>query len=515
MANFDSSHKPRYALALLFGIGFAASFPPSPLDWLAWFTLAPLFKLLEAKSPSRAFGLGWVWGTAHFVAIVYWIVVAVGHYGKLSFLTSIVPMLLLAFYLGLYPAVFCSALVLLRRTQLSIIWIPFAWVALEYARANLFTGFPWCLVGYTQYNHPLFIQVASLFGVYGLSFAVVLINWFCYQIFLSEDRGSPGRLVTRTLIAFFCVLGILWYGYYQLGSCTHVSNKGNKRLRIAIIQPSIDQSVKWDPRFQTKTMELYENLTTNVAPFKPDLIIWPETATPFFFQSNKNLSRRILGLARELGCPILFGSPAYQETAPGTKYFNRAYLLKPEGGVPQYYDKVHLVPFGEYIPAKKLLSFIGKLVPGAGDFMAGSSIAPLNLDGIDLGVLICFEAIFPEISISEARQGAKFLVNLTNDAWFGKTSAPYQHLAMSVFRAVENRIPLVRAANTGFSAIVDCSGKIQKKSRLFAQEVIVGTITVMRSSRPTFYARYGDIFAQCATFLSVLAFIVALTRRRK
>jgi len=512
MTNSRLSYRSAFILAVISGLGFAAAFPPSPLDWLAWIAIAPLLKLTEGKGALSAFQIGWVWGIAHFVALTYWIIVAVGHYGKLSLLSAVGSMVLLAMYLALYPAMFSLTVTFLRRSTFRGLWIPLSWVAIEYARAHLLTGFPWCLVGYSQYCHAVLIQSATIFGVYGLSFIIVMVNWVCYEVFLSAHRQVSGNLVIQISLTFLLVGALVFWGHRQL-SANQVQQTGSSSVRVAIVQPNIDQSIKWNPEFHKRTMEIYESLSRQASRSHPDIIVWPETAVPFFFQTNTELAKRVVTLVRELGCPILFGSPAYAETQSGIEYFNRAYLLKPDGSPPQYYDKTHLVPFGEYVPLKSILSFIGKLVPGAGEFSAGSSLKPLPIDGTRVGVLICFEAIFPQIAGSEIRHGASFLANLTNDAWFGRTSAPYQHLAMAVFRAVENRVPLVRAANTGFSAVIDSNGKIKKKSHLFCQELVIGEISVGKAPSLTLYSRYGDIFAQAAVIISVLTLIVAIARK--
>ncbi|MBW1729955.1 MAG: apolipoprotein N-acyltransferase [Deltaproteobacteria bacterium] len=504
-----------YVVALLSGLALAASLPPSPFDWLAWFSLAPLFRLLENKTIGPAFRLGWIWGVAHFLALIYWIVVALGHYGNLSAITSLVPLALLVFYLALYPALFCCMAVLFRNTTLSFVWISLAWVALEYGRARVLTGFPWCLAGYSQYGHHLLIQVAKLTGVYGISFIIVLVNWLCYRVLLASRRASSQDLSIAIALTGLCIAGTLLYGYHCLNNQPFHNSRSLKDVTVAIVQPGIDQSVKWNPRFQRQTMELYEHLSRKAAKSHPDLLVWPETATPFFFQDNKILAAKVTSLTKEFQTPLLFGSPAYKRTVDGIRYFNRAYLLRPDQKALQHYDKVHLVPFGEYVPLRRFLFFVNKLVPGAGDFQSGSRVNPLRLDDISCGVLICFEAIFPELARVQMQKGANMLVNLTNDAWFGKTSAPYQHLAMAVFRAVENSVPLIRAANTGFSAFIDASGRIQKKSGLFTKEVLIDTVQVPSAFHPTPYTRYGDIFAKGSILISLMALILSLLFRRR
>jgi apolipoprotein N-acyltransferase len=239
------------------------------------------------------------------------------------------------------------------------------------------------------------------------------------------------------------------------------------------------------------------------------LIVWPETAVPFFFQDHRALSARVVDVVHASGAALIFGSPAYQQAGNETRYFNRAYLLTPDDLRPQFYDKVHLVPFGEYVPLKRLLVFVNRLVPAAGDFEAGHVIHPLKFQNLPAGILICFEAIFPELARAQTKAGAQILVNLTNDAWFGRTSAPYQHLSMALFRAVETGRPLIRAANTGFSAFIDAHGRITRKSRLFEEAVLEGRIRIPHGTL-TFYTRFGDLFAFLLMAISIMGGMVLL-----
>ena len=260
-------------------------------------------------------------------------------------------------------------------------------------------------------------------------------------------------------------------------------------------------------------MATYQRLTRAAYEFKPQMIVWPETSAPFFFPDNAEFSPKIFSLARESQAVLIFGSPAYKQTAGTTKYYNRAYLITPNHEPPQYYDKVHLVPFGEYVPLNKFLFFVKRLVAAAGDFEAGDKIVPLSTGNFSVGILVCFEAIFPGLARAYVKQGANILVNLTNDAWFGMTSAPYQHLSMAVFRAVENRIPMIRAANTGFSAFVGPQGKILMQGDLFDEEVLKASLKL--SPVPlTFYARFGDIFALSLLVISLIKALSYLYNRR-
>lgn len=499
-------------LALLSGVMLTASFPPGGLSFFAWIALVPLLKSLENETPLRGFKLGLIAGTAHYLTLMYWIIVVLGHYGNLNIFVSLGPLILLCLYLSLYIGAFSCLTTLLRGSRFSIIFIASFWVSLEYIRGNLLTGLPWCLLGYSQYKQLHLIQVADLCGVYGPSFLIVLINASISRIIFRRYGSDNGLFKWEMAIVAMVIGGTLAYGQFRL-SGSQAGKQSERRIRTAIIQGNIDQSIKWDPAYQESTMATYERLTRRAYDFRPVLIVWPETALPFFFQDNLRFLPRMFSIAEESGASLIFGSPAYRREGGVTRYYNRAFLITP--GLqepPQYYDKVHLVPFGEYVPLKKFLSFVGRLVPAAGDFEAGDKTVPLKGDDLSMGILICFEAIFPELGRTLTREGANILVNLTNDAWFGMTSAPYQHLTMAVFRSVENRRPMVRAANTGLSAFIGPHGKILKLSALFEEEVLEAPVDVSKRAL-TFYTRFGDLFAILLIIISLLKLFSCLRAR--
>ena len=251
--------------------------------------------------------------------------------------------------------------------------------------------------------------------------------------------------------------------------------------------------MKWDPAYQNATIDHYEKLTREAVADGAELVVWPETAAPFFFQQESELRERILDLARKLGVWLVVGSPAFSyENETLLLMHNRVYLVRPDGTADQSYDKMELVPFGEYVPLKSLFFFVDKVVEGVGDFRAGDTPVVFRTAQGNFGTLICYEGIFPELTRRFVDGGANFLVNITNDAWFGRTSAPYQHLAMATFRAIENRVPLVRVANTGFSAMVDADGTIRWRTGLFESAWRVDTISWVGIR--TFYTRFGDVF---------------------
>jgi apolipoprotein N-acyltransferase len=500
-------------LSILSGILLTLSFSPNHFSLAAWVALIPLLKGIQTASPSRAFRLGLVSGLAHYLTLMYWIIVVLEHYGNLNIVIALFSLLLLSLYLSLYVAVFSLLASRLTDSGWSAVLLGCYWVPLEYLKTHLMTGFPWCLLGYSQYEHLRIIQSANLFGVYGVSFLIVLVNGLIFRISLKSPRRN-GRVLKWEVPIYVLLLAGTWvYGHYQI-SGVPAHEEAGRLLKAAVIQANIDQSVKWDPAHQEETIKSYYRLTRSTRDFHPELIVWPETALPFFFQDNPRLSPGIFSLAEECGAVLVFGSPAYQHDQGTIRYYNRAYMIAPDRREILYYDKIHLVPFGEYVPFKKYLPLIHRLVEAAGDFASGEKLKPLETGDLSLGVLICFEAIFPELAGALARDGANILVNITNDAWFGRTSAPYQHLGMAVFRAVENHRPMIRAANTGFSAFIGPTGAIQSKSDLFAEEVLTGSVTV--GTFPlTFYSRFGDLFAVTLLVVSSAHILYGIWMRRR
>lgn len=499
-------------LAVLSGAMLTAAFPPGRLDWMAWFAVVPLLLSLENEPPSNAFRLGLIVGIVHYLTLIYWIVVAIGHYGNLNAFLSAAILLLLCLYLALYIGFFSIFSAYVEKSRFALLFIANFWVGLEYARAHLLTGFPWCLLGYTQFKNLHLIQIADLCGVYGLSFLIVIVNILIYHIFFRHHKRGLGLHKWEFLFTVLMVGLTLIYGHFRLTQ--EQTDKGHPlHVNSVIIQGNIDQSVKWDPTHQARTMMIYKRLTRSAYDFKPGLIVWPETSLPFFFQNNKEYAREVYSISRESGSLIVFGSPAYKIIGGKPKYYNRAYLVTPNDQPPQYYDKVHLLPFGEYVPLKKILFFVSRLVPAAGDFDAGSRIVPLRQGKLSMGILICYEAIFPEIARAHALEGANIFINITNDAWFGMTSAPYQHLYMAAFRTVENRIPMIRAANTGLSAFIGIHGNIIEQSAPFTSEALKATLDISKSPL-TFYTRFGDVFVLVTIVMSLIGIASCLFTRR-
>jgi apolipoprotein N-acyltransferase len=490
---------PDPPLATAFGSGLllALSFPRPDLASVAWFGLVPLFLVME----QRPFRSGFAAGVGFFGLVLYWLNIVMTTYGRLHPLLSVVAYLLLVAYLALFfGAATWAACRCRKRLGLSpVLTLPVFWVALEFLRSFLLSGFPWATLGYSQQSHLALIQSADLFGPYGLSFLLILSNAVLAatgrMLLQRRWRHLPWPALLATAILFAANLG---YGFYRL---EHQSDDRSRMLETVLVQGCIDQSVKWDPSYQGRTVALYRDLSFGREDgSSADLVIWPESAVPFYFQEGGPLTEAVVEVPLRTGAFLLLGSPAYEVVNRRERYLNSAFLLSPRGAVLGRSDKVHLVPFGEYVPFGRFLPFVDKLVVGIGDFSSGT-VSPLPMNGARIGVLVCFEGIFPELARDYVLKGSDLLVNITNDAWFGRSSAPFQHLAMSRFRAVENRVWLARAANTGISAIVAPSGRIVARSPLFERLALRGKVGL--GARPTLYTRYGDV-------LPLLMFLPAL-----
>ena len=497
-----------YLVAALSGLLLTLCFPKFGQPLVAWAALLPLLFLAASNKPRACFILGWLAGVFHGLSLLYWITYVVNRYGNLPLPASIGICCMLVAYLAVFPGLFCAGMGWLRQRGLP--WLPFApflWVALEFGKGRLFTGFPWANLGYSQYSWLPFIQIADLAGISGISFVLVLSNCLLYLLLFERRAKTSTRILSLPLLIG---LVLVVYGYGRLRLAAPETHSPSS-FKIALVQGNIAQETKWDPTFQNATLEKYLRLTRDVAKQEPDLIVWPETATPFFFQADRKNSKALVQEVARLKKPLLFGSPAYSRTENKLSLYNRAYLLSSLGQVAGFYDKIHLVPFGEYVPLKRILFFVDKLVQAAGDFISGDRAVVLELPPARIGVLICYEGIFPELSRNLVNAGANLLINITNDAWYGRTSAPYQHLSMAVIRTVENRVPMVRCANTGITAFIDSQGRIYKATGLFETTTVVGTVKLGQGK--TFYRQYGDWFAWSSLGVTALVFGFGLRRK--
>ena len=499
--------------SVLSGLLVASLFPPFQFEVLAWIALVPLLWVLEGKKPHEAFVLGLVSGLVSFGIIIWWVKISMATYGGLPEMLAWLITIVLAAYLALYPALFAFFMVRIHAGGSALTFLLAAplWVTLELLRAYFMSGFPWALLGYSQYRYLHVIQIADLVGVYGVSFFIVFVNAAIWHFF-RFPRKAPFALV----IGVSLVAALVWgYGYLRLHEVP-IETRGEARA-VGIVQGNVDQSVKWSPKWRKGILEKMGKLTKDLRgrfpkaeSTEPPLIVWPEAAAPLVYQRHASERKYLRQLAKDADSYLLFGVLGRREVKQGPKLTNSAYFLGPGGEETGRYDKMHLLPFGEYVPLSRLLFFVKKLVPVIGAFRPGERPEIFDAAGGKFGALICFEVIFPRVV--RRMKNAQFLVNITNDAWFGETAASEQHLSMVAFRAVEFRMPIVRSANTGISALIDPTGAIRVRSPLF-EEWIHADVISLKKDGPSVYARRGDMFAYICAFFSVAAVLLFRSRR--
>lgn len=496
-----------FFLAVLSGLLLFLSFPKYGSGLLAWIAFIPLFfALKKVATITQGFLLGFITGIVSYAGIIYWIAFVIINYGYLPLHTGIILMLLLAGYLSIYIALFAGCIVYFRGKIPLYLTAPVLWICFEYGKSFLLTGFPWENLGYSQYQNTYLLQFADVAGVSGLSFLIVLINATMFEII---NKRSKREYILASVV-FFILAAVYIYGICRLDQVNQAV-RNSPGMEVSLIQGNIDQSIKWSENYQRETLNIYEKLSLKNSPGNGSLIIWPETAAPFLFQDVNSLHNQIVNLSLQTKSWLLFGSVSRLPQKGSDDYFNSAYLLSPLGEVKGRYDKVHLVPYGEYVPFRDVLPFVKKLTAGIGDFGHGAGFNPLSLDNKKIGILICYEGILPFAARMYKKNSADLLVNITNDAWFGSTSAPFQHFSMAVFRAVETRLFLVRAANTGISGIIDPCGKIIARTNIFQEDALKGYIKFVKI--PTFYAAYGDLLVIVCFVLIIFYFFWSLKGR--
>lgn len=498
--------KFRDFLLCLFSAGLLVlAFPKTDLWICAWGGLIPLMFALDGDPPAAAFRRAYLCGLVFFAGTLSWFF----HLTRWFSFIAAVGVVLLFLYLAVYFGMFGLAYSLFsRRTPLvKLFLLPSVWVVLEFVRGRLFTGFDWAALGHSQYKNLPVIQIADMTGVAGVSFAVVMVNVFLKEViterFVRKTPGESKTLSVLTRVTAVAIVMVLGYGVFRLFPAGG-RRRPAARFSVAVIQANIPQEMKWQETAWPSIMEKHIALSGQAARHDPALIIWPETSFPGNPRDDKELFRRLQGTARRLKIPLLFGAV----TRKGEDYYNSAVLLSKEGDVVETYRKVHLVPFGEYIPLRSFLPFLSGLVP-IGDFTAGNqwTTFPASFGGLKDGgagrfsVLICFEDTVARLSRRFVRGGARLLVNMTNDAWFGDTKAPFMHLQSAVFRTVENRRALVRAANTGVSCFIDRWGRIvrwveggtgDRAKKTYVNGYAVGEADF--GGGITFYTKFGDVF---------------------
>ena len=495
----------RLAVAALAGVAMHLAFPRPGWDLLGWVALAPVLALgVTAATPRRAFLEGWVAGLAFFLPLLRWLTHTMTTFSAMTTPVAVLVLLALAGYLALFWGGVAGVLAWLgERLGSRALWLaPALWVTAELLRGHFLSGFPWGLLGYIPSRRLLVIQIAAWTGVYGVSALLVLLNaalaWAALERRWRAVAGAG-------LLSAAAVGGALVVGR------AHLAPEDAPTLPVAVVQGNIPQAVKWDAGFRAETLRIYGSLTRAAAPGSR-LVVWPEAAVPAYARLDPGAMRWLTDLASDVRVPLLVGVPDAETDGRALRYLNSAFLVD-AAGLRARYDKMHLVPFGEYVPLKRLLFFVEAIAAEIGDFTPGRQVTVLSLGGTLFGTVICYEVIFPDLFRRFVAEGASFMTNITNDAWFGDSGGPLQHLAMVPLRAVENRVAIVRAANTGVSAFVFPSGAIHAALPLGKRGTLSGEVPLRRGH--TFYARFGDVFAYACVAMSGAALAGGLVAGRR
>lgn len=457
--------------------------------------------------------LGHTTGLVFFAGALYWLVDVMVIYGGLGQLTATAVAALLIAYLAAYPALFAVVVAVLWRhlDARALLVAPAVWVATELGRATLLTGFPWALMGSSQATWLPIAQMTSVTGIYGLSALVALGGAAGAMTIVGRGRwryAMPSLALATTLV-------VAAWGQARLSS--GVLLRLGEPAHVGIVQGNFSQDTKWEASLAPVILDRYLNLSADTIARGAKLVVWPEASVPFYLLGNPQGAQRIRQLARDAQVTMLVGSDELEvPNGPGrspedVRLYNSAFLIGPDGEIGGVYRKIHLVPFGEYVPLGRLLFFVGPLVQAVSDFSPGDRAAVLPVGRHTASTAICYEVIYPALIRRFVREGSELLTTITNDAWFGRSSAAYQHFEQASMRAIEQGRYLVRAANTGFSGVVDPYGRVLERTALFETATVVREVRFLRE--PTLYSRVGDIVAYGCVALTIGA-LAAVRRRR-
>jgi apolipoprotein N-acyltransferase len=479
------------------------AFPRTDWDGAAWIALVPLLIVAVGSRPRLAFAWGWLFGIVFFLVLLRWLNFTFRTFSDIPWPLVWGPTLLLSAWCGLYVAAVTGIVAWLahrRSPAWALATAPALWIAAEWLRGHLLGGFPWGTLGYSQHLRLPVIQVAELGGVHAVSLVVATVNAALAGAFVLTWR----RAVTG-LVAGAVVLGAtLGFGTWRLQA-----PPAAPEVSVAIMQPAIEQPLKWDPQHASIVLKIYQELTRQAGADRPDLIVWPETASPTVLRRDPGLLAGLSGMAREMKTSLLVGSIDVLDGPPPNRLTNTAFLVG-EQGIQGRYDKIHLVPFGEFVPLSGVIGFVRGWAEFIADLEPGARAVVFPGPPAPFGIVICYEGIFPDLFREFVNNGARMMVNMTNDGWFGRTSGPEQHLSMYPFRAVEHRIAVVRAANTGVSAFIAPTGQIVRHLGLFQRGVISDRVA-LRQGR-TLFTRLGDWMAYASMALAAVSVGVAARR---
>jgi apolipoprotein N-acyltransferase len=513
-----------WGLAISSAILQIVIFPLPNLYVLSWIAVAPLLvallharrpvtlqlegnvKLLPAR-PLQGFLLGYLCGVLWYGGSCYWVYSTMKQYGGIGPAGAAGLLILFCLYLGLYHGLFGLIIAIAAKLSLrsALILAPFAWVAVELARTRI-SGFPWDLLGISQVDDVPLVQIARTTGVYGISFEIMVVNAAFAAAFLVRRNRRNSLLLAATAAAF--VLQIARWMPIPESSADHIAVLVQQNI------PVLDNS-DWTSQYFSETITELSSLSMKLPEgerlvSKPDVIVWPESPAPFY--STDPTFRTTVGeLAKNAHAWIVVGNISIQNTGQpnSNKVLNSASLVGPDGSWTARYDKVHLVPFGEFVPFKQWLSFAGGLTKEVGDFSRGMSRAPLQAGGEKLGVFICYESIFPDEVRQFAKKGAQVFVNVSNDGWYGDSGAYSQHLKQARMRAIENDRWLLRDTNTGVTASIDPYGRVVASVPRKVRTALVAPYALI--SETTSYTRHGDWLAYACAIISIGATVVSLT----
>ena len=481
-------------------------------------SLVPYFFLLSTNSSvSESFLYGLLGGIFFNFLQLYWIVLVLNQYGGLNWYLAVPAAFLLAVYMSFYLGLFSAGFHLLGRNG-GFLLLPVAaaalWVGLDWVRSWFFSGFPWMDIGYGLWSQPRLLQIADLVGHAGLTFLIVLINGTLY--FSLRRRHKTGQRVAALVLLLCVCLLSGWYSTIRWQQVTNLIEE-SPAASVGVVQGNVEQTRKWSPEERLRTINDYVRLSSSVARDRNlSLIVWPETALPFY-PSRDDLMRPLTKFVSANGTVLISGAPWFEVEQDRSKrvvhHYNGALLMQSSGDFEFGYYKTHLVPYGEYVPLKRFMPFLAPLVEAAGDFSPGTITTPLSAGPIRAGVLICFESIFPDLGRAWVEAGANLLLNLTNDAWYGKSSAPYQSWSMTVYRSVETRRSMARSANTGISGFIDPLGRVMSQSGLFIDWAEAAEVPLLEEK--TFFVRGGYLFAPICGAVACMIIVSTLLSKKR
>ncbi len=515
-------------LAVLSSLLQISIFPNFNLDLLAWVFLVPLFFSLEGKTSFQCFIICLIFGSLSAAGTTYWLYPTVTGYFEQPLLKGIVFATgIQIFFAGFYFALFGLIYSILSSTtnlSLRILLVSSSWVVCEYFRSTLLTGLPWELVAHSQYRNLFLIQISDITGVYGLSFVIVSINFAIYLIVKScLQKNIPARIQIKkykfVLLPALLLLLVIFYGKMRVAEYTITSDNSTKTdtdekayIRISVIQGNIKSNYRWRSAYYGRNLRKYLNLSKKALRHGAQIIIWPENAINFYLEKEHFHLTRIRQMLKKANACLIVGGPRYEKAGANQHiFFNSAYFITPEQGIAGLYDKIHLLPFSEYDFVKSINLYGEERKVDSQKYISGRQYSVFSFLNTQFSVLICYEIIYPHLVRHFVKKGASFLINISNDSWFGKGAGPFQHLSLSIFRAVENKVFLMRASTTGISAIIAPTGKIRKASRLFQEAIL--TDRILPRMETTFYTEYGDLFAGACILLTICAITAILLKR--